>query len=261
MAKTFHSLQVERAWDTTPRARVAQLRVPENLQDVFAYRAGQYVMLRVIIDGVEQDHAFSLCSSPEAGQPLTIAVKRTDTSLVAAHIQSLLQPGSMLLVRPPTGAFTFELSSEQQRSFVLFAGGSGITPLLSIATSVLYAEPLSKVRLIFANVSAADTMFAHELRQLKEKYAERLQVSFALEDASDAALADIGEIRPGRLAAGDIVECAEQVRAIDGSAEYAICGPPGFIDLVSSSLSMIGVASEHIHIESFSSSPRQATTP
>jgi ring-1,2-phenylacetyl-CoA epoxidase subunit PaaE len=261
MSKTFHRLQVERAWDTTPRARVAEFRVPEDLEREFAYRAGQYVMVRIDVDGVEQDHAFSLCSSPEAGQPLTIAVKRTDSSLVAAHIQSLLLPGKWLMVRPPSGTFVFDLSPNRQRTFVLFAAGSGITPLLSIATSVLHTEPQSSVHLVYANVSATDTMFVDELRQLKKQFAERLQVSFALEDVTQAHLDDIGSVQVGRFGATDIVEAADQAQRAALPTEFAICGPSGFIELVTTSLGVFGVPSEHIHVESFSSSPRQTTTP
>jgi|NOAtaT_5_FD_contig_101_743617_length_10207_multi_3_in_0_out_0_8 ring-1,2-phenylacetyl-CoA epoxidase subunit PaaE len=260
-SSAYHPLVIARAWDTTPRARVAEFRVPDHLRQTFVHRAGQYVTLRVELDGVWQEHAFSLCSSPEAGQPLTIAVKRSDTSRSAPFIQSLLQPGTTILVSPPQGSFTIDLHPESSRCVALFAAGSGITPLLAIATSVLVAEPLSTVELFYANVSAADTMFADELRRLHGEHGERLRVVILLEEGADATLADFAEVRGGRLAATDVMELVERHRSGNQTAEYALCGPPGFLEMVNAALGIIAVPAEHIHIESFSSTPRPTPTP
>ncbi|HBB25732.1 MAG TPA: hypothetical protein DCZ59_05650 [Bacteroidetes bacterium] len=260
-SNAYHPLVIERAWDTTPRARVAQFRVPEHLRQTFTHRAGQYVMLRVELDGVWQEHAFSLCSSPEAGQPLTIAVKRTDTSRSAPLIQSLLQPGTGILVSPPQGSFTIDLHPESSRRVALFAAGSGITPLLAIATSVLVSEPLSTIELFYANVSAADTMFADELRRLHGEHGERLRVVVLLEEGAGGVLADFAEVRTGRLVAADVMEAVERHRNSSETTDYALCGPPGFLEMVNAALGIIAVPAQHIHIESFSSTPRPTPTP
>ena len=261
LPNAFHPLVIERAWDTTPRARVAQFRVPEHLRQAFEHRAGQYVMLRVELGGVWEEHAFSLCSSPEAGQPLTIAVKRTEASRSAPRIQSLLQPGATILVSPPQGSFTIDLRPDMSRRVALFAAGSGITPLLAIATSVLVSEPLSSIELFYANMSATDTMFADEQRGLRREHGERLRIVIFLEEGADGALADFAEVRAGRLSAADVMEAVERHRISGTSAEYALCGPPGFLEMVHAALGIIAVPAQHIHIESFSSTPRPTPTP
>jgi ring-1,2-phenylacetyl-CoA epoxidase subunit PaaE len=260
-SNAYHRLVVERVWDTTPRARVAQFCVPEHLLKTFGHRAGQYVVLHVELDGVWQEHAFSLCSSPEAGQPITIAVKRSDTSRSALLIQELLHPGASIMVSPPQGSFTIDLQPDSSRHVVLFAAGSGITPLLSIATSMLVMESGSVVELVYANVSAEDTMFAEELRELRREHGDRLRVIMLIEEGQGDMLADIAEVRSGRLTEADVIAIVERLRADDESTEYALCGPPGFIEMVHTALGIIAVPSQHIHIESFSSTPRPTPTP
>lgn len=252
MSQTYHRLVIERAWDTTPRARAAQLRVPEHLSREFAYRAGQYIRLRVETDSGVEEPAYSLCSSPEAGEPLTIAVKRSDGSSIAGIVQSKLVTGATIEVSSPRGAFGIAAEPDSHRTIILVAGGSGIAPLLSIAKTALITEPHSSVVLIDANSSAEEIMFADELSELSNAWLGRLLIEHVLE--SDTSKHDhIGRIHRGRVTRELLTSVLSASVLRDPSTEVLLCGPSGMIDAVSAAIEVLGVSSEHIHFESFSS--------
>ena len=255
----FFPLVVERAWDTTPRARAATFRIPEQLRESFAYRTGQYIKVRVDVDGATEEHAYSLCSSHEAAEPLTIAVKRSDTSSVASRVQDMLRVGNIVMVCPPKGAFGIHLDPSNDRTIVLIAGGSGITPLWAIAKSVLVVEPLSRVVLVYANTSADEVMFARELQQLRSEVAGRLIIAHVLEsgDGAQALTADV--VRYGRISVETLAQIIAPADIADSSTEYLLCGPGGMIDAVSEMLLLMGASAEHIHFESFSSTAHTST--
>lgn len=258
-ADAFFPLVVERAWDTTPRARAATFRVPEQLRETYAYRTGQYIKLRLDVDGVTEDHAFSLCSSREADEPLTIAVKRNDTSSVASRVQEMLHAGNTVMVCPPKGSFGIQLDPSNNRTIVLVAGGSGITPLWAIAKSVLVAEPLSRVVLVYANATADEVMFIHELEQLRSEAGGRLVIAHVLENVNGAQALTADALHHGRITVETLVQIIAPEDLANTTSEYLLCGPGGMIDAVSEILLLMGVAAEHIHFESFSSTDPTST--
>ncbi|MFM8770697.1 MAG: FAD-binding oxidoreductase [Candidatus Kapaibacterium sp.] len=255
----FFPLVVERAWDTTPRARAATFRVPEQLREMFAYRTGQYIKVRLNVDGAAEEHAYSLCSSREADEPLTIAVKRSDASLVASRVQELLHVGNTVMVCPPKGAFGIPLDPSNIRTVVLVAGGSGITPLWAIAKSVLVVEPFSRVVLVYANATADEVMFARELEQLRSEVAGRLVIAHVLENVDGAQALTADAVHHGRISVETLVQTVTPENIADTTTEYLLCGPGGMIDAVSEKLLLMGASVEHIHFESFSSTAPTST--
>ncbi|MEN9281959.1 MAG: phenylacetate-CoA oxygenase/reductase subunit PaaK [Bacteroidota bacterium] len=253
MSAALYPLVVERAWDTTPRARVAQLRVPESLREVFSYHSGQYVLIQVDNHGVVEEHAYSLCSSPLTGEPLTIAVKRSGESGVAGLVQSMLQPGAVLHVGAPRGAFGLDLQADIQRTIVFVAGGSGITPLFSLAKTVLYGEPQSSVILLFGNTEPSEVMFAEELSDLCREFGERLTIVHVLENLPENSSSLVGTCHQGRIDQDALLAAIPREALRSATTEVFLCGPSGMIASVSRTLGVLGVGSEHIHFESFSS--------
>ncbi len=260
MSRIFHRLLIERAWDTTPRARAAQLRVPEHLGREFLYRAGQYIRLRVQTDAGVEEPAYSLCSSPDVSEPLTIAVKRSDGSAVAGHVQSLLVTGATIEVSLPKGAFGIAPQPDSRRTIILVAGGSGIAPLLSIAKTVVNTEPNSRVILIDANNSTEEIMFAEELTELACAWPGRLDVEHVIESARADEHLSSGRVHSGRVTVELLSSVLPASVLRDPSTEVLLCGPPAMIDAVSASLEVLGITSEHIHFESFSSTAPSSTT-
>lgn len=259
MSATMYPLVVERAWDTTPRARVAQLHVPDSMREVFSYRAGQYITIQVVNHGIVEEHAYSLCSSPLTGEPLTIAVKRSSDSHVASLVQSMLQPGAILHVCAPQGSFGLELQTVHHRTVVFVAGGSGITPLFSLAKSVLYGEPQSSVILVCANTDPSEVMFAVELSDLCQQFGERLTILHVLEDVAQNASNLVGRCHLGRIDQGALLAAIPTEVLQSSTTEVFLCGPSGMIESVSRLLGVLGVRSEHIHFESFSSTAPSST--
>ncbi|MBU3678082.1 MAG: hypothetical protein FGM32_00555 [Candidatus Kapabacteria bacterium] len=255
----FFPLVVERAWDTTPRARAAAFHIPEWLRETFAYRAGQYIKVQVDGNGSTEEHAYSLCSSLEAGEPLTIAVKRSDASSVAARVQAMLYAGNTVMVCPPKGTFGIHLDPSHNRTIVLVAGGSGVTPLWAIAKSVLVVEPLSRVLLVYANASADEVMFARELERLRSEVAERLVIAHVLESLVGAEVLTADAVHHGRITVETLSHTIAPAIIADSSTEYLLCGPGGMIDAVSENLQLMGASAEHIHFESFSSTASTST--
>lgn len=253
MSQNFHRLVIERAWDTTARARAAQFRVPEQLSQEFAYRAGQYIRLRMETDAGVEEPAYSLCSSPEAGEPLTIAVKRSDGSSIAGIVQSKLVTGATIEVSSPKGAFGIDLDPDSQRTIVLVAGGSGIAPLMSIAKTVLVTEPHSRLVLIYANSSPDEIMFACELDELSNVSNGRLIIEHVVESGGTRQTPCIDSLHQGRVTLDLLSEVLPVSVLRASSTEVLLCGPVGMIDAVSAAFEVLGVASEHIHFESFSS--------
>jgi ring-1,2-phenylacetyl-CoA epoxidase subunit PaaE len=253
MSRIFHRLVIERAWDTTPRARAAQLRVPEHLSREFAYRAGQHIQLRAQTDSGVEEPAYSLCSSPEAGEPLTIAVKRSEGSSISGIVQSMLVTGATIEVSLPNGTFGIAREPDSHRTIILVAGGSGIAPLLSISKTVLLTEPHSRVVLIDANTSAEEIMFAAELTELSKAWQGRLVVEHVLESGHVDESVRSGRVHQGRVTIDVLSSILAPSLLRDPSTQVLLCGPSAMIDAVSAALEVLGVAPEHIHFESFSS--------
>ncbi|HET9141637.1 FAD-binding oxidoreductase, partial [Actinophytocola sp.] len=165
---TFHSLRVGRIDRLCADAVAITFEVPDELAGSFAFRAGQYLTLRQDVEGVEERRSYSICAP--AGAAPRIGVRRVDGGLFSAELVDSLRPGDVLEVLPPLGKFSPVLDTPAHHCFV--AAGSGITPVLSIATSLLEASG-AQVSLLYGNRRANTVMFAEELADLKDRYPDR----------------------------------------------------------------------------------------
>ena len=242
VAARFHSLRLSAVDRETADAVRLTFEVPEGLSQTFAFTPGQYLTLRAQNDGQDIRRSYSICSA--LGEPLAVGVKRIAGGTFSTHALDLM-PGSTLDVMTPQGRFLAPVGGTHD--YLLFAAGSGITPMMSIARSVLEGEAHSTVTLLYANRETASVMFRRELDDLKDRFLTR----FRLTHVMDVEPQDI-ELFNGRLDAERIETLATRglIDPVAASACY-ICGPQPMIETVSSTLAALGVPSDRIRYELF----------
>ncbi|MGQ2902018.1 1,2-phenylacetyl-CoA epoxidase subunit PaaE [Neoaquamicrobium sediminum] len=247
MAPRFHDLKVAAIARETPEAVAVAFEIPDALRETFAFRPGQYLTLATDIDGKEARRSYSICSTP--GEPtLRVGVKRVADGRFSSFVNERLSVGDTIRVMPPEGRFT-SLAGERH-DYVLIAAGSGITPMLSIAKTVLGHEPDSTITLIYGNRSTDTIMFREELEDLKDRHMRRFSVVHLLSrEAQDV------ELFNGRIDGARITELANRglidVASADG---IFLCGPGEMIDEVSTALKGLGVEGDRIRFERFTPS-------
>jgi 3-ketosteroid 9alpha-monooxygenase subunit B len=227
----FHRLRIARVVDETADAKSFVLDVPPELEAAFAYRAGQFVTHRLSIDGQAHLRCYSMSSSPDVGDQFQVSVKRVPGGVVSNWMIDELEAGDVIETTCPAGVFCLPPGDGD---VVAFAGGSGITPVFSIVKTAL-ATSTRRVHLLYANRDRDSVIFAGELDRLVERYPDRLAVTHRL-DVEDG-FADAEAVRPFAGIAAD--------------AEYFVCGPAPFMDIVEGALLDGDVDERRIHIERF----------
>jgi ring-1,2-phenylacetyl-CoA epoxidase subunit PaaE len=251
MALQFYKIPVARIIRETANAVSIAFSVPENLREIFTYKHGQYLTLRVLIDGKTFNRAYSLCSSAALGEYHTIAVKSTEDGFVSRFLNQKLREGDTIEVMPPMGNFTIDLSSANERTYILLGGGSGITPLLSILKSVLALEPKSRVILLYGNRDESNIIFKSQIATLQQKSGGRLSVIHILEQLSGG-----GAALKGRMDAPTIISVLKNDSSITlQNAHYFLCGPGGMMAQAESALEQLKIAKDNIHKEYFTLPP------
>ncbi len=227
----FHPLKVARVIRETADSCSLVFEIPPALRDMFAYRAGQFLTLEVPYQGGLLRRCYSLASSPDTESEHKVTIKRVDGGRVSNWIHEHVKAGDTIQVQAPEGRFVMRCEAEHM---VLFAGGSGITPVISIIKTAL-ATTTRAIRLIYANRNADAVIFAAELAELTVRYSQRLRVTQRLDNVDGFfRIGDIGRLLEGR---------------VDG--EYFLCGPHGFMQTVETGLLAAGVSGERLHIERF----------
>jgi ferredoxin-NADP reductase len=227
----YHSLRIARVITETHDASSFVLDVPEELTETFRYRPGQFCTFRVQVDGDEQLRSYSMSSAPETDDHLTVTVKRVAGGLVSNWLLDNLSEGDTVELTKPAGVFC---PQESAQPVLGFCGGSGITPVMSIAKHVLATTP-RPVRLLYANRDRDSVIFDAALGALGAAHPDRLDVQHHFD-------ADAGFVTR---------EAVAQFVATDLDADLYICGPGPFMDLVESTLQTLGTAPDRIFIERF----------
>lgn len=241
----FHRLTVRDVMRQTPHAVSIAFTVPPDLADDYAFEPGQYLTLRTTIDGEDLRRSYSICAGPDDGE-LRVAVKQVDRGVFSSWVNTSLKPGDVIEVMTPTGRFGAGAACAEGGTYVAFAAGSGITPVLSIVRGVLAREPQSRFFLFYGNRATADILFNDELTDLKDRFLNRLSVLHVLSrEAQDIPILN------GHLD-------GEKVRALLTSMVPAatidhafVCGPAGMIDDVTKALAALGLDDARIHVEHF----------
>ena len=146
----FYSLKVREVRRETPECVSVSFEVPENQQDIFQYKQGQYLTIRTHLNGEEVRRSYSVCTAPFEND-LRVAVKKVEDGLFSTFANDVLKAGDTLEVMPPEGRFSLETNAAAQHLYVAFAAGSGITPIISILKAVLHNEPGSRFMLFYGN--------------------------------------------------------------------------------------------------------------
>lgn len=247
---SFLKLIIKEVKHETATAVSILFNVPEELKPNYAFIAGQYVNLRLTLDGKEIRRAYSICSSPESGE-LRIAVKAVKNGAFSQFANTKLKAGDVLEVGKPEGKFTFDPQADRQKNYVAFVAGSGITPVLSILKSVLKNEPKSSFILVYGNKSAEETIFYQELHDLQLQYVGRFFVHFVFSQAK-AENTLFGRIE--KSAVNFVLNNKHKELEFD---KFYLCGPEEMINLVSTVLKEKNVKESAIKFELFTTSSHE----
>jgi ring-1,2-phenylacetyl-CoA epoxidase subunit PaaE len=216
-------------------------------KDGLEYKPGQFLTLILPVEGQKLRRAYSLCTSPATDQFPAVTVKRVDGGKVSNYLNSNLKAGDRIEVMEPMGVFTPEPSEEKKRHLVLFAGGSGITPMMSIIKSVLINETKSKITLIYGNRDIKSIIFKNELEKLESASSERLKIIHVIENPPAGWEGMTGLLTPDSLK--EVLTPIVADSAIE--SEYYMCGPEGLMSCVSKTLDIMSVPKEQVFKESF----------
>ncbi|TFH21662.1 MAG: ferredoxin--NADP reductase [Myxococcales bacterium] len=231
----YHDLRVARVIDETVDARSIVLEIPAALERAFRYKSGQFLTLKIPYEGKDLIRCYSLASCPHTESEHKVTVKRVDDGRISNWINDNLAIGEVVKVLPPGGLFTL---GEGDHPVLLFGGGSGITPVISIIKTAL-AVTGRRVKLVYANRDRASIIFKDELDQLASAHPGRLEIVHSLDDAQ--GFVDVARVNA--YAEGWL------------DAECYVCGPGSFMDVVERALAAAGIAAERIHSEKFVSPP------
>lgn len=246
MSAHFYPLKVAEIVPETAEANSIRFEVPPGLRDTFAFKAGQHLTLKAEIGGEEVRRNYSLCTAPDE-QDWMVTVKRIAGGIFSNWVGDILKPGDTLDVMPPHGSFTTNFDSGRQRHLVGIAGGSGITPVMSLLRTTLKFEPQSSFTLLYGNRDSGSIIFLEELARLKDRHLDRFELyHFLAEEAGEI------ELFNGML---DRERCDEAIEHLVGSLVdvdgWFICGPGPMMDAAESALVDRGVTRDRIHIERF----------
>jgi ring-1,2-phenylacetyl-CoA epoxidase subunit PaaE len=267
----FHDLRVRRIEPDTAEASIVTFDVPPELRAVFGFTQGQYLTLRTTIDGQDLRRSYSICAGVDDGE-LRVGVRKVKGGVFSHWLNERLKPGDTISVMAPQGRFFVPIEPQSRRHHVGIAGGSGITPILSIMKTVLGREPGSRFTLIYGNRMLRSTMFKEELEDLKNRYMTRLVLQHVFSDEHtdsdgprgaarrppEGALSSAGAARRpdapigiGLMNHAKIAEFLASVVPARSIDQVYVCGPFQMNDEAESALLAAGVPEARIHIERF----------
>lgn len=211
------------------------------------YKSGQFLTLLATIQGKEVRRAYSLCSSPFVDTDLVVTIKRVEKGLMSNWLPDNLKTGQAVKVMEPMGQFTTEFKSANKRHLIMFAGGSGITPMMSIIKSILTQEPDSICSLIYCNRDIDSIIFKEQFEKLQIKYEGRLHVIHVLDNAPMNWQGYSGLLNHEMLK-----KLFERIPDWgQDKTTYLMCGPEGMMKNVDSLLALQNISKDKIFKESF----------
>jgi len=241
----FHPLRVRAVEPDTAEAVIVSFEVPTELRATFGFIQGQYLTLRQQIDGQDLRRSYSICAGVDDGE-LRVGVRKVRGGLFSNWINAQLRAGDTVSVMAPQGRFHVPLDPAAHRHHVGFAGGSGITPILSIMKTVLAREPHSRFTLVYGNRSLKSTMFKEEIEDLKNRYMTRLVLLHVFSDEQTDSPINMGLMNRAKIA--ELLAGVLPARSI---AQAYLCGPFQMNDEVEAALLAAGLPEERLHIERF----------
>lgn len=245
----FHTLRLKEVRSETDDCVSLAFEVPETLAAEYHFLPGQYLTLKTALDGEELRRTYSICSSPSENE-LRVAVKKVPGGRFSTYANEALQAGEALEVMTPMGRFHVPIDPAHERSYVAFAAGSGITPIMAIMKSVLEEEPKSQFTLFYGNRMVDSIIFREQIEGLKNEYMGRLRVHHILSREKLGS-----PLFAGRMTAEKCAQLCDKLLDPLEVDEFFLCGPQPMIEGVSETLKQRGVDAKRIHFELFTASP------
>jgi ring-1,2-phenylacetyl-CoA epoxidase subunit PaaE len=247
--RRFHTLTVSRVERLTDQAVAVWFAIPDQLAAEYLFEPGQYLTLRVSIDGRDVRRSYSICSSRAealASKELRIAAARVGRGMLSNWINDNLAAGEQIEVMTPLGEFVCPTQPNAPRHHVAIVAGSGITPVMSLFSTVLAEELASRVTLIFGNRKTSSVMFRAELEDLLVQYPDRFQVFNVLsQEATDV------ELLGGRLDRGRLERILTELVPARDVDQWYLCGPSALVETSRVLLADLGVRDGDVHYEVF----------
>jgi len=234
MSVPFHELKVSAVIRETPECSSFELSVPTELQEAYRYKAGQHLTFELPWDDFKVTRCYSLASCPDLGETLKIGVKRVAGGRVSNWMNDNLKAGDSIRASVPEGRFVLDPETRAGAPLFLFAGGSGITPVIALLKSALTNTKRS-VALLYANQDRSSVIYDEEIDRIAAEHPDRVLVRHHLDSEG-------GYLRP------------DEIRALlhhTDIAEFYICGPEPFMELIEQTLDEAGVHDELVYIERF----------
>mgnify|MGYP002713048268 CR=1 FL=1 len=252
MTPQFHPLKVADVRPVTDEAMSIAFHVPEDLRAAYRFVQGQYLTLKAEIGGEELRRSYSICSGLDEGE-LRVAVKRVPDGRFSNYANEAIKPGDVIEVMTPAGNFHTPIEPETARHYVGFAGGSGITPFMSIIKTILKREPKSQFTLFYGNRGIRQIMFREELEDLKDAYLGRFRLFHILSDERP----DV-PLFSGLLDAAKTGELLDRLIDMETVDTFYICGPGPMMDAVRAALNERAIDERRQKYELFGTPPPQA---
>ena len=239
----FHKLTISDIKNETSDTVSVAFQLSKEQKADFDYIPGQYLTLSFIIDGNEERRSYSICSSPFSEQDIRVAVKKVENGLVSSFVNENLKVGDQVQVMPPQGNFTLNVAEGNNKTYVAFAAGSGITPIMSMIKTVLKKETSSQFILFYGNKNAEHTIFKSDLDSIQSS---QFKISY-IYSRND----DVNSLYNGRLDKEKVnLLMRENLECLKADAFY-LCGPEKMIVDISDSLNEFDVNKNKIHFELF----------
>ena len=246
MSVHFHKLKIAEIVPETAEAVSLRFDIPPELEETFTFKPGQHLTLRLMIDGEDVRRNYSLCTAPDE-RDWKVTIKRMPGGFFSQWAPDNLKAGDVIEVMEPHGSFTTEVDANNRRHLVAIAGGSGITPVMSLVKSTLRAEPESQFTLFYGNRDSSSVIFLDALADLKDRYLDRFEIYHFLDQEEQGI-----DLFNGML---DRARCEEAIEhLVPDAAEvdgWFICGPSPMMAAAEGALLDRGVPKERIHIERF----------
>lgn len=244
-APVFHQLKVADVEPLTDDAVAVTLDVPDDLRETFDFVPGQHVTMRADIDGADVRRSYSI-SVPPGGGRIRVGVKRVPSGAFSTYATTRLSPGDVLDVMPPVGEFTLTPEPGSRKHYVAIVAGSGITPVMSMASSALSADSTARFTLVYGNRTSQSVMFLEELEGLKDRYRARFHLINVLSREPQPV-----DLFTGRIDREKLETMLSRLIDPEDVDEWFLCGPFGLIETAREVLAGHGVDPATVHDELF----------
>ncbi len=241
---TFHKVKVKDIYKEIDDCSVVSFDIPPELTSQFTYKQGQHLTLKADIQGEDTRRSYSLCSSP-VNQEWKVAVKLIPGGKFSSYVNTKLKQGDVLEIMSPSGNFGVDVS-EKPKTYMAFAAGSGITPVLSMIKTHLALEPNSNFKLFYLNRTVKSIIFKEEIEQLRNQYFGRFEIFYFLTKERR----DI-ELMNGRFTSEKLQEIFQKLVNVTEVDEAFLCGPEAMVFLVRDELIKAGMPKDNVHYELF----------